>query len=87
MSWFIDRDVQTVLLPYAAVPELERYAVAHELDGLLFWDHENHYFFRAMPEDDAETDRQLRASSVFGSVRRSGAWRYYPLQRSSGAGG
>lgn len=87
MSWFVDRDVETVLLPYATVPELERYAAAHDLDGLLFWDHEEFHFFRAMPQDDAALDRQLLASPVFGAVRRSGAWRYYPVQRSSATGG
>jgi hypothetical protein len=81
MSWFVDRNVRTVLLPYAGVAELERYAQAQNLDGILFWDHEEFPFFRIMPEDDAALDRQLRASAVFGAPQQSGAWRYYPVRR------
>lgn len=59
MSWFFDRDTVTVMLPYATVPELERYARAQRLDGLLYWEHEPQYCWRMLPSDVADTDPAL----------------------------
>lgn len=82
MSWFVDRDVRTVLLPYATVPDLERYARAQRLDGLLVWDREMQLYFRATPYGTlTEFDRALRKSAVFGPPQTSGAWQWYPVRR------
>jgi hypothetical protein len=82
MSWFIDRDIQAVLLPYATVPELARYLRAHHADGILVWDNEPAKFFLATPYGmTPEFDRALRKSPLFEKPRVSGAWRWYPLRR------
>jgi hypothetical protein len=82
MSWFVDRDVETVLLPYATVPELERYVRARGIDGILVWDRETQVYFRATPYGSPQAfDRALRKSPVFDSPQVSGAWRWYPVRR------
>jgi hypothetical protein len=81
MAWLVDQDVETRLLPYATVPELERYARAHALDGILLWDDEPSLLFRANPYGSlAAWDRALRKSAFFGPPRVSGSWRLYPVQ-------
>ncbi len=88
MSWFIDRDVQTILLPYASVPELEAYALAHGVDGLLVWEKEKHLLFRATPYGSlAAFDQALRQSAVFAKPQVSGPFRYYPVRYPTRAGG
>jgi hypothetical protein len=67
MSWFVDRDVQTALLPYATVPALEKYVRARGADGILVWRHETQVFFRATPYGSLRAfDRAMRKSPVFG---------------------
>jgi hypothetical protein len=87
MSWFADRDVQTVLLPYALVPELESYVVAHDLDGILLWHNEPSKFFKASryPTPDA-FDRAMRHSTLFGQAQVSGNWQWYPVARTARVG-
>jgi hypothetical protein len=81
MSWFVDRDVQTVLLPYATVPELAAYAQGHAIDGILIWEQET-TFFRATPYGSpTEFVRALQDSALFGPPKRAGAWRWYPVRR------
>jgi hypothetical protein len=81
MSWFVDRDVRTVLLPYATVPELEAYARARDIDGILVWDDETQLFFRATPYASLnEFDRAMRKSSVFAPPQVAGAWHWYPMR-------
>jgi hypothetical protein len=82
MSWFVDRNVRTILLPYATVAELEGYVRSRGIDGILVWDHETQLFFRATPYGSLEAfDRALRQSPVFDSPHVSGAWRYYAVRR------
>jgi hypothetical protein len=81
MCWFVDQEVHTILLPYATVPELERYVLLHELDGILVWENEPMPFFSATPyRSAAEFDQALRQSSLFGAPQTSGTWRWYPAQ-------
>jgi hypothetical protein len=81
MCWFVDRAVTTILLPYAAVPDLEAYARARKIDGILIWEKEPMAFFRATPySSPAEFDKAMRASSLFGPPQESGAWRWYPVR-------
>src|SRR5262249_53872463 len=47
MSWFVDRPVEAVMLPYASVAELETYAHKQHLDGILLWTAEKRRFFLA----------------------------------------
>jgi hypothetical protein len=83
MSWFVDRNIQSVLLPYATVPELERYARTQNLDGILICDKEKQPFFRATPHGSlAQLDQALRQSRFFGPPQVSGGWRWYPAHRS-----
>jgi hypothetical protein len=80
MSWFVDRDVQTVLFPFATLPELEAYVRANKVDGILIWENEPSLFFYATPYGSIEKlDEAMRASRVFDSVQVSGAWRWYPV--------
>jgi hypothetical protein len=82
MTWFVDRDVQTVLLPNATVPELERYAAAHRLDGILIWHHEPSPFFAASRYPTPEAfERAMRASPRFGAPQVSGEWQWFPVRR------
>jgi hypothetical protein len=82
MSWFVDRDVRTILLPYATVAELEGYVRAHGIDGILVWDNETQLYFRATPYGSLKDfDRALRQSPVFDAPHVSGAWRWYPVRR------
>jgi hypothetical protein len=84
MSWFCDRDVETFMLPYASVPELEQYAAAHGLDGLLIWDDEALLLFSGTPYTTAEAFRQaLQKSAMLGPPRISGGWRWYPVRGSA----
>jgi hypothetical protein len=81
MSWFVDRDVCTVLLPYANVPELEAYARVRNVDGILVWDEETQVYFRAMPYGSPTAfDRAMRKSPVFAPPQSSGAWRWYAVR-------
>jgi hypothetical protein len=81
MSWFVDRPIQTVLLPYATVAELADYARAHDLDGILVWGNEPSPFFQAHPYGTEEAfDQALRASDRFGPAQVSGSWSWYPLR-------
>jgi hypothetical protein len=83
MNWFVDREVATILLPYATAADLERYVRAHRIDGVLVWDNETQVYFRATPYGSlTDFDRALRESPVFGPPQVSGAWRWYPVQRS-----
>jgi hypothetical protein len=81
MSWFVDRNVQTVLLPYATVPELEKYVQVHRLDGILVWGEERMTYFRASPYGSpADFGRALENSSLFGHPQLSRAWSWYPVR-------
>jgi hypothetical protein len=86
MTWFIDRPVVTVLLPYATVPELEQFARGQAIDGILYCgdaDHEVQDYFRCMPySSTSELDEAMQRSSAFGPARVSGGWRWYPVRRS-----
>jgi hypothetical protein len=84
MSWFVHRDVETVLFPYAHVRELEKYVLAQHADGLLIWANDPHLLFRAVPyRSFKEFDRAMRESRVFGPVRISGEWYWYPVSKAS----
>jgi hypothetical protein len=82
MVWFVDRDVQTMLLPYATVPELANYARANRLDGILVWLDEPSLFFAASPygPDPQDLDRALRHCRHFGKPRVAGSWKFYPVR-------
>jgi hypothetical protein len=81
MSWFVDREVQTVLLPYATVPELAAYAQGHAIDGILIWEAET-TFFRATPYGSpTEFARALQDNELFGPPKIAGDWRWYPVRR------
>ena len=88
MTWFVDRDVCTVFLPYGTVPELEHFARVQGVDGILVClekEHELQPFFRVMPYRTAEElDRAMKKSSLFGPVRVEGGWRWYPVRCPSG---
>jgi hypothetical protein len=82
MSWFVDRDVRTILLPYATVAELEGYVQARGIDGILVWEHETQLFFWATPYGSLQAfDQALRQSPVFDSPQVSGGWRWYAVRR------
>jgi hypothetical protein len=89
MGWFVDRDVQTVLLPYARLPELERYVRAHRIDGILLWGDETSLFFTATPYGlkVEDLEKVLRKSKVFGPPRFAGTWKWYPVRDRLYAGG
>jgi len=85
MSWFVDRQVRTVLLPFATVPELEKYAGAQGLDGILVWEHENVIELGVIPYESYEVmDEAFRASSFFESPQVSGGWRWYSVRNAGG---
>jgi hypothetical protein len=82
MSWFVDRPVETVLLPYADVADIEQYAQAQRLDGILIWAKEKHLFFRLTPHGSVEAfEDALRQSQSFGTVHVAGDWHWYPVRR------
>jgi hypothetical protein len=82
MSWFVDRHVETVFLPYADVPQLEHYAQGQRLDGILIWDHERQPLFRANPYGSlGRLAEVLQSSRVFGPAVVRGAWRWYPVSK------
>jgi hypothetical protein len=82
MGWFVDRDVRTVLLPYAAVPELAKYVRAQGADGVLVWKHETQLYFRATPYGSLQAfDRAMAQSPVFGPPQVSAAWLWYPVRQ------
>jgi hypothetical protein len=84
MSWFVGRDVETVLFPYARVSELEKYVLAQHVDGLLLWAKDPHLLFRAVPyRSFKEFNRAMRESHVFGPVVISGEWYWYPVSKGS----
>jgi hypothetical protein len=83
MSWFVDRPVQTVLLPFADVPQLEAYARHQGIDGILIWEHEPAAFLWLNPCGSlTDMDRALRGSTLFGQPQVSGGWRWYPVRHS-----
>jgi hypothetical protein len=78
MAWFVDRDVETVLLPYATIAELENYARYQRLDGILLWANEKQKLFVQFPYGSvAEFESALGQSALFGPPRVCGAWRFY----------
>ncbi len=82
MNWFVDRNVETMLFPYATVPQLERYARAHDLDGFLVWTEAQEVVFRDLPYVSLnEFDRAMRTSPAFEQPVASGTWRWYPVRR------
>ena len=84
MAWFVDRDIQAVLCPYAEVRELENYTVHHGLDGILLRAQEKHLFSNAMPYASFdEFERAMSRSEVFAPARISGAWRWFPVRKAS----
>jgi hypothetical protein len=87
MSWFVDRDVRTVLLPYATAPALERYAVNQHSDGVLLWAGEKQIVLRLSPygKETEDLERALSDSAVLGPPRVSGDWRWYPVRASARA--
>jgi hypothetical protein len=81
-SWFVDREVRTVLVPYATVAQLAKYVRAHGAGGVLVWDHETQLYFRTpLYGSLAKFDRAMRQSSSFGLPQISGAWRWYPVRQ------
>jgi len=88
VSWFIDRDVEMVSLPYATVPELERYVRQQGIDGILIWDNAPEVVCRANPY--GSLDKFLSAmgkSRVFGPVKVSGEWHWYPVRADASPAG
>jgi hypothetical protein len=80
MSWFVDQEVETFLLPYATVPELEVYVRDHNIDGILIWEEEPTPFFKATPyESTAAFEQALHESALFGGPRVLGTWLWYPV--------
>ena len=78
MGWFVDRDVRTVLLPYARIAEIESYVQAHAIDGILIWEEEEMAAFRATPYGSlTEFARALEKSTVFAAPRIASGWRWY----------
>jgi hypothetical protein len=82
MAWFVDRDVQPLLLPYATVADLERYAARQRLDGLLLWQSRREPYFSLSPYGllPDELFRALGRSEAFGAPRAAGNWRWYPVR-------
>jgi hypothetical protein len=88
MCWFSDIDAETILLPYATVPELENYVRANRADGVLIWTHEKQLLFKRTPyRSFRRLDRAFRDSPVFGSPVVSGGWRWYPVRQKAYSGG
>lgn len=83
MTWFVDRPVHTLLLPYATVPDLERYARVQQIDGILIafdLQHEPQFYFRTTPYESEEAfDEAMRQSTLFGPPHVEGGWRWYPV--------
>lgn len=79
MSWFVDRNVQTVFLPYAQVPELARYAHEQNADGILVWENERQPMLRVMPYPSHE-EFEERMREQFGPPKQSGVWRWYAVR-------
>jgi hypothetical protein len=80
MCWFVDQEVETFLLPYATVAELEVYVREHNIDGILVWEEEPTPYFKATPYGSAAAfDRALQESALFGPPGVSGTWRWYPV--------
>jgi hypothetical protein len=81
MTWFVDRDVETMLLPYATVPELEEYTRVHRLDGLLFRVKARHPFLYVTPYASSDAfEEALQQSAWFGPCESAGPWRWYPVR-------
>jgi hypothetical protein len=83
MAWFLDSDIQTVLLPYGTAAELAYYAQVNDVDGLLLWESQDLRFlyFYANPYPSlSEFHQAIEQSGVFGAPRISGTWRWYPLR-------
>jgi hypothetical protein len=83
MVYFVDRDVETLLLPFAPVADLADYISSHGADGVLVWEEDPMPFFKAIPYSSwVEFDRAMREHPLFDSVQVSGAWRWYRVRRS-----
>lgn len=84
MNWFVDRNVRTVFLPYANVRELAYYARGQNCDGILVCDNETQPLFRVTPyESPAQFETALASTPWFGLAQVSGAWRWFPVLRTS----
>jgi hypothetical protein len=84
MVWFADAGVQTVMLPYAPVPELGQHARMARIDGFLIWAKKEQHqpFYYNFPYwSEQQFDRAITQSSLFGTPRVSGRWHWYPLLR------
>ncbi|HEX5268852.1 MAG TPA: hypothetical protein VFW33_00130 [Gemmataceae bacterium] len=82
MSWFADRDVRPMLLPYCSVRELERYVAHNRLDGVLIWHGSKEPYFTVSPEGQSFDDLRaaLSASPAFGEPSVAGEWYWYPTR-------
>jgi hypothetical protein len=82
MAYFVDRDVETLLLPFAPVSDLADYVRSHGADGVLVWEEDPMPFFKAFPYTSwSEFDRAMQENALFGPPRVSGAWRWYRVRR------
>jgi hypothetical protein len=84
MTWHVDHPVELFMLPYARIEQLEEYARARQLDGILIWENEPSVMFTITPYGitPESFDRAMQYSTLFGPPRRSGAWAFYPVTQS-----
>jgi hypothetical protein len=83
MAWFVDADVQTVMLPYGTAEDLGRYARLAGIDGFLVWDNKEgpQGFYYNFPYWSVEQfDRAICRSPLFESPRVAGNWHWYPVR-------
>jgi hypothetical protein len=81
MAWFVDRDVDLVMLPYARAEELADYLRQRGAAGLLVRENETEVSARANPYGSLESfEAALEASGQFASPQVSGVWRWYRLK-------
>ena len=87
MAWFMDRDVRTLLLPYATVAEIERYAVRNRLDGVLLWKDPKEPYFYASPYGPSFDSFRgaMDTSTTFDEAHVAGNWYWYPLRTTAQA--
>jgi len=86
MVWFIDSDVQTILLPYAKVEDLTKYVHSTETDGILLWrpEEKRHaYLCRSAYPSWDDFRQSLEKSQFFESPRVAGSWHWYPLRKAA----
>jgi hypothetical protein len=86
MVWFVDADVQTIMLPYGSVRELAYYCRKARIDGLLIWEKKGKHqaFYYNFPYwTEKQFDHAINQSKLFGTPRLSGRWHWYPVHQRS----